>query len=94
MRHDSTDKLYRFGGKEIAGTSLTDLTGIGPTPGAPYLDFGARLYSPGSAAWLTQDSLAEKYYPLTPYGYCAGSPVNLVNPEGREIIVYDYKNGK
>ena len=28
-------------------TALTDLAGTGAAPGAPYLDFGARLYSPG-----------------------------------------------
>ena len=79
---DYSEKRFRFGGKEIAGTSLTDLSGIGPAPGASYLDFGARLYSPGSAAWLTQDPLAEKYYPITPYGYCAGSPVILIDSTG------------
>ena len=89
---DYSEKRFRFGGKEIAGTSLTDLTGIGPAPGAPYLDFGARFYSPGSAAWLTQDPLAEKYYPLTPYGYCAGSPVNLVDPDGRRHRLKYYLN--
>ena len=27
--------------------------------------------------------MAEKYYPYTPYAYCAGNPVNLVDPEGK-----------
>lgn len=28
------------------------------------------------------DPLAEKYYSLSPYAYCAGDPVNLVDPKG------------
>ena len=79
---DNSIKRYRFGGKEIAGTSLTDLAGTGAAPGAPYLDFGARLYSPGSASWLSVDPMAEKYYGIGPLTYCAGNPVNLVDPEG------------
>jgi len=27
--------------------------------------------------------LAEKYYPFTPYSYCAGDPVNKFDPDGR-----------
>ena len=40
---DSSEKRYRFGGKEIAGSALTELGGTGAAPAAPYLDFGARL---------------------------------------------------
>ena len=52
--------------------------------GRPYLDFGARLYDPRTAAWLSQDPMAEKYYPISPYAYCAGNPVNLVDPDGMD----------
>ena len=31
----------------------------------------------------TMDQLAENYYHLSPYAYCAGDPVNLVDPDGR-----------
>lgn len=62
--------------------SLADLAGTGAAPGAPYLDFGAQLYSPRTAAWLSQDPLAEKYYSISPYAYCAGNPVNLVDYNG------------
>ena len=81
----STDyslKRYRFGGKEIAGSALTELGGTGAAPAAPYLDFGARLYSPRTATWLSVDPLAEKYYGIGPLTYCAGNPVNLVDPTG------------
>ena len=75
------DKRYRFGGKEISGTALGALS----SGADKYLDFGARLYLPRTAMWLSQDPMAEKYYSLTPYMYCAGSPANLVDPEGEDI---------
>ena len=79
---------YRFGGKEIAGqeAGASALAGIpAAAAGSPYLDFGARLYDPRTAAWLSQDPMAEKYYPISPYAYCAGNPVNLVDPTGEDI---------
>lgn len=92
---DNSVKRYRFGGKEIAGTALTDLAGTGAAPGAPYLDFGARLYSPGTATWLSVDPMAEKYYGIGPLTYCAGNPVNLVDYNGNEIrIVFEASEGR
>ena len=38
-----------------------------------------------SARWSTPDPLSEKYYSISPYAYCAGNPVNLVDPEGMDI---------
>ncbi|MBR1406871.1 MAG: RHS repeat-associated core domain-containing protein [Bacteroidales bacterium] len=82
---------WRFGGKEIAGQKVgasAVLVAPAGTPaaaaGRPYLDFGARLYDPRTAAWLSQDPMAEKYYPISPYAYCAGNPVNLVDPDGMD----------
>ena len=83
---------YRFGGKEIAGQKVgasAVLSAPAGTPaaaaGRPYLDFGARLYDPRTAAWLAPDPLSEKYYPVSPYVYCAGNPVNFVDPTGKDI---------
>ena len=71
---------WRFGGKE-------DLTGAF---GDPALDFGARMYSPSGVMWTSQDPMAEKYYGITPYSYCAGNPVNRVDPDGRtDYFSYD-----
>ena len=78
----------RFGGKEIAGQKVSVSTGApAAAAGSPYLDFGARVYDPRTAAWLSQDPLAEKYYSISPYAYCAGNPVNLVDPDGRNPVV-------
>ena len=48
-------------------------------------DFGARSYSPSLRRWLTPDPLSEKYYDVSPYVYCAGDPVNLVDPDGKKL---------
>ncbi len=34
---------------------------------------------------MTPDPLSEKYYGVSPYAYCAGNPVNLVDDDGRDI---------
>ena len=79
----STALPYRFSGKERldrAGLSL--------------YDFGARWYNPATPAWTTPDPMAEKYYDFSPYAYCAGDPVNLVDPDGQIIHLADnYKQG-
>lgn len=85
---DYSEKRYRFGGKEVAGSVLTDLAGEGAAPGASYLDFGARLYSPRKAMWLSPDPLMEKYYGIGPNVYCAGNPVNIVDPTGSIIYLF------
>ena len=41
----------------------------------------------------TQDPLAEKYYDISPYAWCANNPVNLVDPDGRKIIVNEGDEG-
>ena len=38
------------------------------------------------------DPLCEKHYSVSPYAYCAGDPVNYVDPEGRDILIVYYVN--
>ena len=46
-------------------------------------DFSARYYKPSAnASFTTMDPLCEKYYSISPYAYCAGNPVNLMDPDG------------
>lgn len=79
---DNSEKRFRFGGKEVAGSALTDLAATGATPTAPYLDFGARMYSPRTAMWFSPDPLMEKSYGIGPNAYCAGNPICLYDPTG------------
>ena len=80
----SATNRYKFGGKETLEPVSLDM-----------LDFGARFYDPRIARWNTQDPLAEKYFSLSPYNYCAGNPITLVDPTG--MVMDDYrlkKNGE
>ena len=56
-----------------------------PDFAVPYLDFGARQYSPALRRWLVPDPMSEKYYGISPYAYCNGDPVNFVDPDGRIV---------
>ena len=47
--------------------------------------YGARYLDPTGAMWLSVDPLFEKYAGMSPYNYCAGNPVKLVDPTGREV---------
>ena len=73
-----------------AGETLRDhFTGKedqGPDFGLPYTDFGARHYSPALRRWLVPDPLAEEYYDVSPFVYCDGNPVMMVDEDGKSPI--------
>ena len=69
---------YLYNGKELADYTL----------GTAYLgtlDYGARHYDPRIARWTAPDPMAEKYYGVNVYGYCAEDPVNIVDLMGNDI---------
>lgn len=74
---DATDDTYRYkyNGKELDRTF-----------GHNMYDYGARWQDPYLVRFTTIDPLAEKYYHLSPYAYCANNPVNAVDPDGRRIV--------
>ncbi len=47
--------------------------------------YGARYLDPTGAMWLSVDPLFEKYAGMSPYNYCAGNPVKMVDVDGREL---------
>ncbi|MGM9853921.1 MAG: hypothetical protein ACI30N_08155, partial [Muribaculaceae bacterium] len=57
-----------------------------PDLGLNAYDFEARTLTPAFPMFSQQDTHAEKYYPLSPYLYCAGNPINLVDPTGEEPV--------
>ncbi len=75
---DATNR-WRYSGKEEQEAI---------NPALPLIDYGARMYDPTIVRWMSTDPMAEKYYPVSPYNYCANSPLNLVDPEGMNPI-YD-----
>ncbi len=74
-RNNSFSTNYLFNAKE-----LDNETGL--------YYYGARYLDPTGAMWLSVDPLFEKYAGMSPYNYCAGNPVKLVDPDGRENTVY------
>ena len=74
------ENRYRLGGKEEQRFGGLDLA---------LSDFGARFYDPFSARWTTRDPLAGKYHSLSPYNYCAGNPVNMVDAFGADLYIFD-----
>ena len=58
--------------------------------------FGARYCSSELSIWLSVDPMSDKYPSLSPYVYCANNPVKLVDPNGEEVYVgeYRYYNGQ
>lgn len=58
----------------------------------PLIDYGARMYDPTIARWMSVDPMAEKYYPMSPYGYCAGNPIILIDLKGFSFDDYSVNN--
>ncbi len=52
------------------------------------MDYGARHYDPRIARWTVPDPMAEKYYSLSAYIYCANSPIITVDPYGADITIW------
>ncbi|MDO4197230.1 MAG: RHS repeat-associated core domain-containing protein, partial [Prevotellaceae bacterium] len=73
---------WRFAGKEIQ-----------PLGSTGWIDFGARQYDSFLGRWTTVDPLAEKYPGISPYLYCAGNPVNYVDPDGNSLSTHTDKYG-
>ena len=47
-------------------------------------DYGARGYYPAMGRFTSVDPLCEKHYNISPYAYCVGNPVNLIDPDGMD----------
>ena len=69
---ESTQK-YKFEGKELDRSF-----------GLDNYDIHARNYYAMLPMWDRVDPLAEKYYGISPYVYCAGDPVNWKDVDGRD----------
>lgn len=54
--------------------------------GLDWYDLGARRYDAAAETFWAMDPLAEQYYHISPYAYCAGDPVNMIDPDGMNPI--------
>ena len=72
---ENTDlQRYKFNGKEL------DLV-----HGLRLYDYGARMYDQILGCWTSVDPMAEKYYHISPYAFCADNPINLIDTDGERI---------
>ena len=78
--HKASQQPYKYGGKEFVEMH-----------GLDEYDSQARWYYPALMRTTTQDPLAEKYYDISPYAWCANNPVNLVDPDGKDIFYIDHR---
>ena len=72
---------YKYSAKELDRQNGLDL-----------YDSQARHYDPIIPRTTTIDPLAEKYYSLSPYVWCAANPINLIDEKGDSIAVL-HKSG-
>jgi len=70
-----TTNRRKFGGKELA----TDL-------GLNLHDFTARWQNPALGRFTTPDPLSEKYCHNSLYSFCAGDPINYIDPTGMKWL--------
>ena len=64
---------YKYNGKELDRMH-----------GLDWYDYRARQYdAAGVPMFTTIDPMAEKYYHLSPYAYCANNPIKYIDKEGK-----------
>ena len=73
------DERYKFTTKELDAES-------------GYYYFGARYLLSELGNWLSVDPLADKNIANTPYMYCNGNPIMLIDPDGRDW--YENESGE
>lgn len=78
--NNPTLQPYKFEGKEFDRTY-----------GLDWYDIHTRQYDPVVPSWHKMDPLAEKYYWISPYAYCANNPVNYADINGDSIFI-DYEH--
>ena len=90
---EETNSYYPYGmlhgTSAIASTQPYKYTGkeLDRENGLDWYDFHARMLMSDQGRTTTMDPLAEKYYCISPYMWCAGNPVKFVDPEGEKVIV-------
>ena len=87
---------YGFSGKENEMWGGYDTADGDTTPhwlkGERYQHFGARAYDPVSCIFMQVDPMAEKYYGMTPYGYCGNSPIENIDRYGCDTVYVHDQN--
>ena len=75
ITYNASTQEYKYNGKEFDHTH-----------GLDWYDYGARNYDAVLGQWNGVDRLAEKYYNISPYAYCANNPMNAFDPTGNDWV--------
>ena len=65
---------YKYNGKELDTRNGLNL-----------YDYSARYYESAIGRFTTVDPMAEMYYSISPYAYCANNPIKFIDPTGMVI---------
>jgi len=77
VSNNDNDYRYGFNGME----KDDELKGQGNS-----YDYGARIYDPRIAKWLSRDPLAKKYASHSPYNFALNNPIYFKDPDGRDVL--------
>ena len=94
-KNESVPSIYRVGVQSANGVNLYADFDMNKGLATLYDTEGKVLRQDSistnaKAMFLSIDPLAEKYYHISPYVYCAGNPVNAIDPDGCDSIHVNY----
>ncbi|NDV58066.1 DUF6443 domain-containing protein [Bacteroides sp. 519] len=78
--NEQDKQQFKYNGKELDRRNGLNL-----------YDYSARYMEPAIGRFTTMDPLAEKYYNISPYAYCANNPIKFIDPTG--MFYGDYYSG-
>ena len=88
---EQVSHYYAFGGLmgENTGSDVQDFKyndkELDRWHGLDWYDYNARHMDTARGVFTTMDPLAEKYYDISPYAYCANNPINAIDKIGKDI---------